>query len=57
MKIEIMFRNLDKSKQEELLKAAGVFSPDEMNWGVFPVADIEIEPEKVEGETSNESTQ
>jgi hypothetical protein len=36
MKIEIMFRNLDKSKQDELLKAAGVSSPYDMNWGRFP---------------------
>jgi hypothetical protein len=31
MKVEIMFRNLDKSKQDELLKAAGVSDPNEMN--------------------------
>jgi hypothetical protein len=50
MKVEIMFHNLDKTKKDELLKAAGVTSPDDMNWGVFPVAEFEIEPERVEGE-------
>ena len=50
MKIEIMFRNLDETKQAELLQAAGVISPDEMNWGVFPIAVVELEPEIIEGE-------
>lgn len=50
MKVEIFFRNLDEVKKAELLQAAGVASPDDMNWGVFPVADIEIEPEIIEGE-------
>jgi hypothetical protein len=31
-----------------LIKTAGVVSPDDMNWGVFPVADIELEPEIIE---------
>ena len=50
MKIEIFFRNLDKSKQDELLKAAGVFGPNEMNWSDIPIAILEFEPEIIEGE-------
>jgi hypothetical protein len=56
MKIEIFFRNLDKPKQDELLQAAGVSSPEEMNWDAFPVADMEIEPEIIEGEKPDETS-
>jgi hypothetical protein len=56
MKIEFFFRNLDKTKQDELLHAAGVTSPDDMNWGVFPVSVVEIEPEIIEGEKTDAST-
>ena len=45
MQVEIFFHNLDKTKQTELLKAAGVSSPNEMNWADIPVAIVEFEPE------------
>jgi len=54
MKIEIMFRNLDKTKQDELLKAAGVSSSEEMNWHDIPIAIVEFDPELIEGEKHNE---
>ena len=45
MQVEIFFHDLDKSKQSELLKAAGVSSPNEMNWADIPFAIVELEPE------------
>lgn len=54
MKIEIFFRDLVLTKQEELLKAWEVSSPDEINISDIPIAIIEIEPEPKNGETANE---
>jgi hypothetical protein len=35
--MEVLFSDLSPEIQEWLLEAYGVSSPDEMNWGIFPV--------------------
>ena len=46
--VAIYFSDLSKERQDELLKLFRVSSPDEMNWGLYPVSLIE-EPEHDEG--------
>lgn len=41
--IEIYFADLSQKKQKELLEAAGVNSPEEMNWDAFPLTSIDLE--------------
>lgn len=37
MEVLIFFDDLSAEKQKELLAAAGVDTPEEMNWDMFPV--------------------
>lgn len=41
--MEIYFDNLKEETQKELLDNAGISSPEEANWDVFPVAVVETE--------------
>lgn len=41
--MEIYFGNLKEETQKELLNNAGISSPEEANWDVFPVAVVETE--------------
>lgn len=43
MEIKIMFDDLSREKQQELLAAYEVASPEEMNWGTIPVTVICID--------------
>ena len=45
---EIYITDLTKEAQEELLKVAGVQSPEETNWDVFPIAIVEFEEDEDE---------
>ncbi len=40
--VEIYFRDLSEEKQREVLDAAGVKSPKEANWDVFPLDYLEF---------------
>lgn len=40
--VEVYFSDLSKAKQAELLEAAGVQEPAEMNWNLFPVTVIDF---------------
>lgn len=42
MTIDIYFRDLKGDVQQEVLEAAGVKTPEEMNWDVFPLTTIEV---------------
>lgn len=44
--MEIMFDDLTYEAQARLLEAAGVVSPEEMNWDEVPVAIVEFEDEE-----------
>lgn len=44
--IEIYFDDLSETKQKELLKVAGVDSPEDMNWDTFPVACVDLGSEE-----------
>lgn len=49
--IEIYFRDLNEGKQREFLQAAGISSPEEANWDVFPLGIIPVsEGEELEVE-------
>ena len=41
--MEIYFTDLTERAQKELLDAMGVETPEEMNWDVFPIAEVETE--------------
>lgn len=41
--IEIYFSDLNEDMQKKLLEEAGVESPEDMNWDVFPIAVVPIE--------------
>ena len=43
--IEIFFDDLKESKQKEVLARTGVVDPADMNWDVFPICELEIDPE------------
>ena len=43
--IEIYFDDLKESKQKEVLAKVGVTDPADMNWDVFPICELEIDPE------------
>ena len=45
MIIEIMFTDLEKSKQQELLRAYNIPDPSEANWEVVPVTLIDVAQE------------
>jgi len=45
--VEIYYGDLSDEKQEELLEAHGIESPDEANWDVFPVATASADPEVI----------
>ncbi len=40
---ELYFTDLTEKAQQELLKKAGVKSPEEMNWDVFPITTLNFE--------------
>ena len=40
---ELYFTDLTEEAQEELLRKAGVESPEDMNWDSFPITTIEFE--------------
>lgn len=40
---ELYFTDLTEEAQKELLEKAGVESPEDMNWDVFPITTIEFE--------------
>lgn len=42
-KLEIYFSDLTKKAQDDLLECFGVDTPEEMNWDVFPLAEIHKE--------------
>ena len=42
MMIDIYFNDLKKDVQQEVLEAAGVNAPKDMNWDVFPLTTIEV---------------
>ncbi len=46
MTITIYFSDLIPETQAELLEAANISDPSEANWDVFPLAEIEVEPDK-----------
>ena len=41
--IEIYYDDLSKEKQKEVLEAAGVNSPEDMNWDTFPFTCVDLE--------------
>ena len=41
--MEIYFGNLTEEAQKELLNAAGIKTPEDANWDVFPIATIDTE--------------
>ncbi|MBN2286887.1 MAG: hypothetical protein JXI43_10600 [Tissierellales bacterium] len=43
--VEIYYDDLSETKQKELLKAVGAESPDDMNWGICPIAIFDLEEE------------
>jgi len=43
--MEIMFEDLTYEAKARLLDAAGIASPEEMNWDVVPVAIVRLEDE------------
>ena len=40
---EIYFSDLNEQTQQLLLEMAGVESPEEMNWDIFPLAIMDLE--------------
>ncbi len=42
MTIDIYFHDLKEDVQQDVLEAAGVKTPEEMNWDVFPLTTIEF---------------
>lgn len=40
--IEIYFDDLKEDVQKQILEQAGISSPDEMNWDIFPICTFEI---------------
>lgn len=40
---ELYFTDLTEEAQQELLEKAGVKSPEEMNWDVFPITTLNFE--------------
>lgn len=40
---ELYFSDLTEDAQQEILKRAGVKSPEDMNWDVFPITTIEFD--------------
>jgi len=54
VQVEIFFDDLSEDKQRELLEAANAKDRDDMNWGVFPVAVVEYEPEEDEDNEGSE---
>jgi hypothetical protein len=48
--VEIFFSDLVPEKQDELLAAVGVDSPEEMNWDTFAVAVCDFEEDDTEEE-------
>lgn len=45
VEVEIWFSDLNKKKQDEITKAYGITSADEMNWDLIPLTILEIERE------------
>jgi len=43
--MEIMFEDLTYEAKARLLEAAGIASPEEMNWDLVPVAIVQLEDE------------
>lgn len=44
--VEIYFDDLSEEKQEELLEAVGVETPEEMNWDICQVATVDFEEDQ-----------
>ena len=43
--IEIYFDDLKEEVQKQILEEAGLKSPEEANWDIFPLCEFEINPE------------
>ena len=46
MTFTIYFSDLIPETQAEMLEAAGISDPKEANWDVFPLFEMEVEPEE-----------
>jgi len=42
---EIFFEDLKEDCQQRILEQFGISSPEKMNWDIFPLATIAIDPE------------
>lgn len=44
--VEIYFRDLTEEAQKEVLAAAGVQDPSDMNWEFFPITILDFEEDE-----------
>ena len=42
-RFEIRFSDLNEAAQNELLSALGIDDPSEMNWDVYPLAEVDFD--------------